>query len=340
MKYIYIYCPGNVITGGIYSLHNLCARLIEIGYNACMYYHSVDEAIINHENIRSFAVPSVDFINDSPDHVLIVSETETLFLSRFHSIKKIVYWLALNSYFKKPVFRWPFSIKMLRKAIQCRNYYGYSAGMLENIKRSASWWAKANDTIWQGDIIHMSNSHYVARCCQSKGIEKVYILHNPVREEHYNGSALRVQKKPKIVFGPKTPMNLIWLCQIFLPFEIVRLKYMLPQTVMEHMKEAMVFAEYGNYPGRDRMPREAALLGCVLCSNIRGSAGYYEDMPIPVKYKIADTVCNYPKIVKLLKHCIRNYTSAKDDFVDYVRSLQEERVNFRANVASVFSEIL
>jgi glycosyltransferase involved in cell wall biosynthesis len=340
MKKIYVYCPGNVLSGGIYSLHNLCAKLAEAGYQAGMLYHSIDPDILNHEHIRAYHVSSFISIEDSSDNILIVSETETLFLHRFIHIQKVVYWLGLNNYFNKPVFRRPFHIKLLRKAIMCRNYYGYAAGIIENCKRRLSWWSKAGDIIWRDPVIHMSNSYYVAQCCHWRGVEKVNILHNPVQEEYYHEAGQPVLKKPKIIFGPKTPKILIALCRCWFNFEIVRLKHLSPDVVKQHMKEAMVFAEFGNNSGRDRMPREAALLGCVVFSNTRGSAAFNQDMPIPDRYKIPDTLLNYRKIMRRLKQSVRHYASVKSDFNDYLSALEEERTNFPAAVKRVFAEIL
>jgi len=339
MKKIYVYCPGNVLSGGIYSLHNLCAKLVEEGFQAGMVYHSINPDILNHEHIRAYHVPSFISIEDSSGNIMIVSETETQFLHRFNHIQKVVYWLGLNNYFKKPVFRRPFNIKLFRKAIMCRNYYGYTAGVVENYKRRLNWWAKAGDRIWQGPVLHMSNSYYVAHCCQWKGIENVPVMHNPVQEEYYLEAGEPLIKKPKIVFGPKTPKILIALCRCLFSYEIVRLKHMSPEVVKQHMKEAMVFAEFGNNSGRDRMPREAALLGCVVFSNTRGSAAFHLDMPIPDRYKIPDTWMNYPSIIKLLKYCVWHYEAVKNDFKEYITALEEERKNFPAVVKRIFTEI-
>ncbi|MBN2275539.1 MAG: hypothetical protein JXR41_02410 [Bacteroidales bacterium] len=339
MKKIIVYCPGNVLSGGVYSLHNLCAKLIESGYNAGMLYHSSRPEILNHEHILAYHVPSVISIEDSSDNMLIVPETETLFFRHFVHIKKVVYWLGLNNYFKKPVFRPPFNIKIFRKVIQCRNYFGFSSGFPEQLKRHLSWWAKSDDMIWQNNVIHMSNSFYAALCCQWKGVKNVYLLHNPVQEEYYAEKNHQVPKKTKIAFGPKTPKLLIALCRLCFKYQIVRLKHMSPATVKQHLKEAMVFAEFGNNSGRDRMPREAALLGCVVFSNIRGSAAYQQDMPIPEMYKIPDSLINYPKIMKRLKNSVKYYAAVKDDFKTYINVLEAERMNFPDRVKKVFAEI-
>ena len=83
--------------------------------------------------------------------------------------------------------------------------------------------------------------------------------------------------------------------------EIQRLKSMSPKLaaltwielanmsrakVREALCEAKVYADFGNHPGRDRMPREAALCGACVLTGRRGSASYAEDVPLPSRYKL------------------------------------------------------
>lgn len=340
MSKIYIYCPGNVISGGVNSLHNLGASLIKNGFEAGMFYHSAEKETLKNTHILSYKVPAFSNIEDNSCNVLIVSETETLFLSQFSNIKKIVYWLGLNYYFKKPPFRFPFNIKLIRKFIICRNYFGYSSGIIENYKRVLNRWNKANDEIWKGNVLHMSNSYYVAEYCKWRGIDKVFVLHNPVRDEYYIESGHQTVKKNVILFGPKTSKLLIAICRLYFSYKVVRLKHLPAETVKQHMKEAKVFAEFGNNSGRDRMLREAALMGCVVISNTRGSAALYNDMPIPSQYKIPDTFYNYPRILKMLKKCIVHYSFMVAGFDEYVQVLNIEKKNFSTNVKEIFSVIM
>lgn len=63
----------------------------------------------------------------------------------------------------------------------------------------------------------------------------------------------------------------------------VALRDMTRAEVIEAMSGAMVYVDMGAHPGRDRMPREAALLGCVVVTGRGGSAGCDADVPIAEK---------------------------------------------------------
>jgi len=42
-----------------------------------------------------------------------------------------------------------------------------------------------------------------------------------------------------------------------------------------------LYVDFGKHPGKDRMPREAAVHGCCIITGRRGAAGNPFDIPIP-----------------------------------------------------------
>ena len=45
------------------------------------------------------------------------------------------------------------------------------------------------------------------------------------------------------------------------------------------------YIDFGPHPGMDRLPREAALAGCIVITNREGAAAHDEDVPLPPEYK-------------------------------------------------------
>lgn len=60
----------------------------------------------------------------------------------------------------------------------------------------------------------------------------------------------------------------------------IEIKSMSREQVMTVMKRCKVYVDMGSHPGKDHMPREAAMMGCVVITNKSGSAAYWEDVPI------------------------------------------------------------
>ena len=62
------------------------------------------------------------------------------------------------------------------------------------------------------------------------------------------------------------------------------------QGVRDLLSRAKLYVDFGNHPGKDRIPREAAAMGACVVVNRRGSAGNDIDVPLPDAYKVADEV--------------------------------------------------
>lgn len=58
-----------------------------------------------------------------------------------------------------------------------------------------------------------------------------------------------------------------------------------PEQLASSLKRCKIYIDFGKHPGKDRIPREAAISGCVVLSTKFGSAGIINDMPIQDWFK-------------------------------------------------------
>ena len=65
------------------------------------------------------------------------------------------------------------------------------------------------------------------------------------------------------------------------------------------------YIDFGPHPGMDRLPREAALAGCVVITNREGAAGFNEDVPLPSEFKFQSFTVD--KIYAMLKDCCNKH---------------------------------
>jgi len=77
------------------------------------------------------------------------------------------------------------------------------------------------------------------------------------------------------------------------------------EEVVALLKRSKVYIDFGPHPGMDRLPREAALAGCVVITNREGAADYDEDVPLPNEFKIKSF--DVDKIHTILKDCCNNH---------------------------------
>ena len=59
------------------------------------------------------------------------------------------------------------------------------------------------------------------------------------------------------------------------------------EEVVALLRRAKVYVDFGPHPGMDRLPREAALAGCVVLTNREGAAAFDEDVPLPKEHKFS-----------------------------------------------------
>lgn len=72
----------------------------------------------------------------------------------------------------------------------------------------------------------------------------------------------------------------------------------------------------------DRLPREAALCGCIIITNRTGAAAFDEDIPIPGRYRISGgdsekTKFDVDKVFDLLQGAINDYDTLCHNFDTY-----------------------
>ncbi|KAL7537427.1 hypothetical protein ACHAXR_007818 [Thalassiosira sp. AJA248-18] len=77
------------------------------------------------------------------------------------------------------------------------------------------------------------------------------------------------------------------------------------EEVVALLKRSKVYIDFGPHPGMDRLPREAALAGCVVITNREGAANFNEDVPLPSEFKFASF--DVDKINSILKDCCNKH---------------------------------
>jgi len=97
-----------------------------------------------------------------------------------------------------------------------------------------------------------------------------------------------------------------------------------------------LFVDFGSHPGKDRMPREAAILGCCIITGRRGAAANPLDIPIPDRYKFKDSRLLIPRIVRAIRRVVAEYDVRTEDFTSYRSAIRGERREFMLQVQEIF----
>jgi hypothetical protein len=204
-----------------------------------------------------------------------------------------------------------------------------SSPLFSNMTK-AIWWLSVDNChdkehAKRNDILHLYQSHYAKDFLVNNGITNPIPLFDYINDDYK---------------GIRTPIKLCTVCYSIkgkdvaemvkehLPsyISLVMLKDMSRQQVLETLKTSMVFMDFGHHPGKDRIPREAALLNNCIVTNRSGSANFFNDVPIHDKYKLSGD--SIKEIASLIEDCIFNYSTAVKDFSKYKKKILSQKREF------------
>jgi hypothetical protein len=107
--------------------------------------------------------------------------------------------------------------------------------------------------------------------------------------------------------------------------------------VLVTMSRAKLYIDFGEHPGKDRLPREAAALGCCVLTNRRGSAANDRDVPIPARYKLDDMDPAFaPQAAELIVKICADFGAHASDFDNYRKVIAQEPEVFAAEASRIF----
>lgn len=333
VKKIYVLCPMGVKTGGPELLHQLVYQINQIfdEKKAIMAYIGNSEQKVPVDEYKKYIGDNwinANQIVDRQENLIIFPET---FLSLFNKYKyssKYIWWLSVDNYLNGSSFKFNVNKIGLLRTLMCylrggiKDYASQIKNADKNLCQSyyAEDFLKSEYKISSDKIAYLSdyiNDLYVNSNYESqKNDRRNIVLYNPKK-------GLDFTKK---IIKKSTNKNWKWVPLIGLKNEEVK----------RYLETSKVYVDFGNHPGKDRFPREAAILGCCVLTDKRGAAKYFKDVPIPDKYKYEDKNKNIPKIIQMIEYCIDNYETASTDFKDYRNYIKSEKDGFKQDVIKIF----
>ena len=169
----------------------------------------------------------------------------------------------------------------------------------------------------------------------NSGAKCVYPLTDYLNQSHFDSQNL-CNRHDQVLFSVKGRGVVEKLKQVEPKINWVALDNMTPQEVRTLMSGSKVYADFGFHPGKDRMPREAAVNGCCVLVGTRGSAAIYQDVPIPNAFKFDTDDFDMVKVILTVEDCLLNYETRIKDFESYVRIIRMNEEQFEIEVKQIF----
>ena len=310
---VVIVCPGEVVSGGPEALHQLGAALIRAGHAAEMCYFPFDRLYANAPPAYGvYNVPVCTFYQIG-DADVVLPEARTGFARFFRPEQVWIWWLSVDHYRGK-----------LRKSDK-----GGGGRGLDPDRHLPLWRMRG--------MRHLSQSFYATHFLASNGI-KSRPLGDYLVKAHAKRSAAIRGKDRIVLYNPKKGLKVskslmeVLTQETFVP--IVDLGH---DEVARLLERAALYIDFGPHPGKDRLPREAAMAGCCIVTGRQGAAGNAKDIPIPPRYKIDDTTSDFLNTAsRVIVDVLDHWNERQADFEDYRLGIEAEERSFLQQVAEAF----
>lgn len=325
---IYIVTYPNFESGGPELLHQLCRELNELGFDARMYYDGKpqigSDPVPN--KFKKYNTKYVTHIEDDPKNILIFPEAIEKTAKENSKIRKVMWWLGVNHYL---------IYSELQKYPKLAYLKHWCSAMLN--KRPSYTFRQLRNN----DIQCLAQCWFIISYLNQKGVKNVPYLSDYISEDFitfYNEKNPAEMKKENIVlYNPSRNTKYVEKIMKAAPdIEFVPLKGLDSQKLKEIMSKAKIYVDFGNHPGKDRMPRETAIMGCCVLTSYEGSAGFYNDLPIPDEYKFEREHKNISLIVQKIRYIFENYEKEKHKYDYYREFILKEKNKFRKNISELF----
>jgi len=315
---VWIYCPRLRVTGGPEALHQLAYMLGRLGLTARMVYYPERRAgYPTPAPYAGYNVTAVPYATPGPDDVVVVSETNIGQLRRIRGARKLIWWLSVDNYVKQ---------RTNLKEFLSRLYHLkplLSEAAMKTVG-SVAQSAYAQDFLRQrgfGDVPivsdFLSDAVVTRASAPREGAREAIVAYNPAKGFEFT-RGLIAAAGDRVRFEPIQGLS--------------------PEGVVDLLQRAKLYIDFGNHPGRDRLPREAALAGCCVLVGKSGSAAFAADMPIPAAYKCVPSPAGYEDILVKIEGILRDYEQVTAEFEPYRAWIRAQKNTFHDEVARIFQK--
>lgn len=314
---IYIASPTGIATGGTELLQQLCFCLNNNRIPAKMlyygeYYNSPVALKFNEYNNPYILREEFNCVKGD---ILIVPETSIgLVYKESKVLKKYIWWLSVDNY---SMFN-PQNAKMKVRAFMDRMVFNRCLHLVQ------SEYAR----------LYLENDLKIKK-------QRTYYLSDYLNQEYIDRSinALDNARENNILYNPRKGFEFTKKIIKAIPeYNWIPLQGYSNQELHKLFSTSKVYIDFGHHPGKDRIPREAAICGCCIITGRKGAAYNDIDVPILNEFKFLDSESSIEDIHKKIIECMNNYNEEAKKFAEYISIIKSEKERFEKDVINVFGD--
>ena len=319
---IVILIPLGSRTGGPEALHQISHALLQQGYDAIVWYvlPSDIDSIKELYNQGQLSSQTILNIGSRPSDIEEYKQYKTVTEEQIHLSKNMCFvipevYIELVKYFDfcSNLIWW----------LSVDNAFGYIANGQVNL----NYLRKKN-------CFHGYQSDYARRFLVAINLSQNFPLsdHTPVTKKEnkcFQKNSISINAGSKVIFNvEEIAKNIQDICSC----EVHLLRNMTREKVYQCLEASKIYIDLANFPGKDRMPREALIRGACVFITASG-AGTGKDFSLPSEFVF--DVNNVGMIANSAKYVFENYEFYLNLMRPAVNRVHQEELIFQQEVASI-----
>jgi len=339
MKQIYVFCPYGLITGGPDALHQLVYYINKKKSIAHIVYTDITKR--NKPIPKPYQVYVKDYlllsdVVDDEENIIIVPETRSFYLKKYHKAGLYVWWLSVNNNTNtgfidkiKKAFGKILSKNSIKKVF---SFYYTPLRIKEFLKNKAYDFTNENPA-----ITHLCASDYALSYVLSKTKNKVLSFVEPISLFFLKkGEYLGGEREKVILYNPKK--NPKFYKKLLKNKEELIFKPLIgykQEELLSLYRSSVLYIDFGSFPGQERIPKEAVLNGCLILTGKEGASFYHKDVPIPEEDKIQAINENFDLIYARIRYLLNNYDKEIVSFSEYRNMVKTTEDKFSESIDEI-----
>jgi hypothetical protein len=315
-------------TGGPEALHQLVDGLRRVGVDAWLWPLPDSRRAERVADYERYDAPETTEMMDEADTVVVLAETSLHFASRWERAKIFCWWLSIDwaPYFHNRRLRENAvldgarpSWALLRSVVGShRRVFRDRAALarMTHLTQSRYAWnyirrALRVSPTMLGDYVPDADDLHIEKP------DTLSIAFNPLKGKEITDQ-IRELSEPSLTWLPIRGLS--------------------REGVSALLDRATVYLETGHQPGKDRIPREAALHGCVILMVRKGAGRNRQDSPLADEYKIQPGRGAARRFTTELDHVLADAAHHRAQQQPYLDMVLSDRSAFDRAVKGIFLE--
>lgn len=332
---IYVHCPSGMVTGGAELLHQLVSFLRENGRDAYIVYFG-DEDYVVPSDYAKYTIALSNSVENEKQNIEVFYEGIFDVVNRYEHTQKFLWWISVDNFFYcAQSYLEPFD---LFKYDVNLGWHWFWKRIKYSIRRKENSFKDllSIQQLVEMDVVCGYQAEYIQHFLIHQGFREILPLKDYINTDHCQ--SFDVSKKEDIIlYNPNKGITFTKKLIALAPdLEWVPLCGFTRNQLKGIMQRAKLYIDFGNHPGKDRLPRECAMNGCCVITGFRGSAGFFEDVPLLKDYKFDENHTPLSSIISSIRYVLAHYEDAIYDFQFYRNKILLEKKEFEGQIIQIF----